>query len=241
MSAEGWTSPIVGVMGGLGPSATVSFLDLLVRLTKADRDQDHIDAIVLQHATTPDRTAALLDPNAPDPTPALVADALRLDRMGADFLVLPCTSANIITEPVERAISIELLSIVQETAGVALELADGPIAVFATEGTIHAGTYHDAISRGGGTAWTPPRPLQDTISAIIYDQVKAGRPVDLAALHASVDAARESGCSHVIFGCTELSVVYDREGLIERSDVVDSLRTLAEASIRKAGRVLVDR
>lgn len=155
MSAEGWSSPIVGVMGGLGPAATVSFLDLLVRLTKANRDQDHIDAIVLQHATTPDRTAALLDPTAPDPTPALVADAQRLERMGADFLVLPCNSANIFTEPVERAIGIELLSIVQETARVALALADGPIAVFATEGTIHAGTYHEAITRGGGIAWTP--------------------------------------------------------------------------------------
>lgn len=241
MSAEGWSSPIVGVMGGLGPAATVSFLDLLVRLTKADRDQDHIDAIVLQHSTTPDRTAALLDPTAPDPTPALVADAQRLERMGADFLVLPCNSANIFTEPVERAIGIELLSIVQETARVALALADGPIAVFATEGTIHAGTYHEAITRGGGIAWTPPRPLQATISAIIYDQVKAGRPVDLGALHASIDVAREAGCSHVIFGCTELSVVYDREGLSERVDVVDSLRTLAEATIRKAGRALVER
>ena len=59
----------------------------------------------------------------------------------------------------------------------------------------------------------------------------SSRQVDLAALHASIDVAREAGCSHVIFGCTELSVVYDREGLSERVDVVDSLRTLAEATI----------
>lgn len=239
MTAPGWRSPIVGVMGGLGPAATVSFLDLLVRLTRADRDQDHLDAIVLQHATVPDRTAALLDPSAPNPTPALVADAVRLQQMGADFVVLPCNSANIFTEPVQRALEIDLLSIVEETAAVAVAATAGPIAVFATEGTIRARTYHDAIARRDGQTWTPPTALQDTISAIIYDQVKAGRHVDLASLHRSVDTALDAGCAAVIFGCTELSVVFDREHLGFRSEIVDSLRTLAEATIRRAGRDLV--
>lgn len=238
MSIEGWNSPVVGVLGGLGPAATVTFLDQLVRWTYAERDQDHLDAVVLQHSTTPDRTQAVLDPAAPSPVPALRSDALRLQRLGADFLVLPCNTAHHFVEPVIEAISIELISIVDITARRAVELATGPIAVFATVGTITARAYHDAIEAAGGIPWTPPADLQADITAIIYDQVKAGAPVDQHLLERCIARALGAGCSHVVFGCTELSVVYDEAGLGWRTELVDSLRTLAVATILRAGRSL---
>ncbi|WP_036959679.1 aspartate/glutamate racemase family protein, partial [Promicromonospora kroppenstedtii] len=79
---------LVGVLGGVGPLATVLFMDRVVRLTEAARDQDHIDMVVLQHASVPDRTAFVLGRSADDPGPVLADDARRLARAGAGLLVL---------------------------------------------------------------------------------------------------------------------------------------------------------
>lgn len=236
MTMEGWTAPVVGVLGGLGPAATVTFLEELVRLTPAARDQDHIDAVVLQHSSTPDRTAAVLA-GGPSPGPPLAADAQRLERLGVDLIVMPCNSAQAFVRDIEAATSLPLLSIVDLTAERAVAQAgETPIAVFATEGTMAAGTYTEAITARGGTPWVPPPEVQADLTAIIYDQVKAGRPVDLNQFDRAVETALAAGCSVVLLGCTELSVVYVRHALDARPELVDSLRCLVLGTLRAAGK-----
>src|SRR5690625_3024303 len=80
LDAADWSRPVVGVLGGLGPAATSVFLDVLIRATVAGSDQEHLDLLVSQHSTTPDRTAGILDPGAPDPGPVIVRDAVMLQR-----------------------------------------------------------------------------------------------------------------------------------------------------------------
>jgi len=238
MSLDEWRSPVVGVLGGLGPAATVTFLGQLVRFTDAACDQEHLDAIVLQHSSTPDRTAAILHPgSADDPAPVLVADAKRLQAAGADFWVLPCNTAHHFVQAVAQAVDIPGVSIVEATAQAAVERAEGgPIAVFATEGTVEAGVYADEIVRQGGVCLPVPPPIQDGISRIIYEQVKANRPVDVPLLNRCVARMLSAGASVIVFGCTELSVVYEELGLDNRPELVDSLRCLTYATIVRAGR-----
>ncbi len=244
MSLEEWRGPVVGVLGGLGPAATVTFLDELVRLTEADRDQDHVDAIVLQHGSVPDRTAAILR-DGPSPGPALARDARMLQSLGVDLVALPCNSAHVFIDEIEDGLDIEVLSIVDITAQRAVQAAAGravgeaphTVAVFATEGTIAAGTYERALRRLGASPWLPPGEVQASITTIIYDQVKAGRPADVTMLHELLDTALASGADSVVLGCTELSVVYAREPSLQmRGEVVDSLRSLAVATIERSGR-----
>ena len=239
-----WTTPVVGVLGGLGPAATVTFLDELVRLTDADRDQDHVDAVVLQHSSVPDRTAAILH-GSPSPGPVLARDAQLLEQMGVDFIVLPCNSAHAFIGDIREGLSVELLSIVGLAGEQAVETAAsrsgtvGPytIGVFATEGTIAAQTYEKDLRGRGARAWIPPGEMQSDLTRIIYDQVKAGRPADVELLGRLVDRALVEGCDAVLLACTELSIIYaQEEELSERWEVVDSLETLAIATIERTGR-----
>lgn len=241
---EHWSQPIAGILGGLGPAATVTFLDELVRLTDASRDQDHVDAVVLQHSSVPDRTEAILH-DAPSPGPVLARDAQLLERMGVDFIVLPCNSAHAFIGDIREGLSVELLSIVGLAGEQAVEVAasrsaqPGPhtIGVFATEGTIAAQTYDKDLRGRGARAWIPPSDMQADLTAIIYDQVKAGRPADADLLGRLVDRALAEGCHAVLFGCTELSIIYaQEEELSGRLEIVDSLETLALATIERSGR-----
>lgn len=240
-----WRTPFVGVLGGVGPGATAVFMDVLVRATAARTDQDHIDCIVMQHASTPDRTRHILDPaHAEDPGPVLARDAKFLENAGASFLVLPCNTAHHYAEAIDSTAEVDLLSIVEVTVRAAAKrlrerrAEDSPVAIFATEGNIRANVYQDALARAGLTPLVPDRDVQEVVNSLIYDQVKAGRPVDLPALSGIIDAMEAAGAGAVIFGCTELSLIFDKESMSGDRRIVDSLRELAKATVKKAGKRL---
>ena len=238
MGAAQWNSPVIGVLGGMGPAATVAFLDQLVRFTAADCDQDHIDVIVTQHGSIPPRSDFILHPDrADDPTPVLLADAQKLQAAGADMLVMPCNTASYFWPAILAGIDIPGVSIVAITAERAAEVArGGGVAILATAGTIEAGMYQRAITQAGGRPVVPSPGLQDALTRLIA-RVKAGDEAQLAALELCIgDALQDADV--VVLGCTELSVLYDRCNLSSRPEIVDSLRTLVLYTIAAAGRLV---
>jgi aspartate racemase len=235
--ADAGERPPVGVIGGVGPLATAYFLQLVVSLTDAERDQDHLDMVVLNHATIPDRTAFVLGRSDADPGPVLARDARRLEAFGVSFLVMPCNTAHYFTQQVVDAVRVPFVSIVDTTVAAARERVDGltTVGLLATAGTAASGVYQDAFAAHGVETLVPDDADQALVSRIIYEQVKAGRPVDLATFRAVAARLVERGASVVILGCTELSVVAVDHGLLVEPVYLDSMDQLARATIRRAG------
>lgn len=227
----------VGVIGGVGPLATAYFLQLVVSLTEAERDQDHLDMVVLNHATIPDRTAFVLGRSDADPGPVLARDARRLEAFGVSFLVMPCNTAHYFTQQVLDAVRVPFVSIIDTTVAAARERVAGltTVGLLATAGTAASGVYQDAFAAHGVDTLVPDDADQAVVSRIIYEQVKAGRPVDLDALRGVTANLVERGASVVILGCTELSVVAVDHGLLADPLYLDSMDQLARATIRRAG------
>lgn len=224
-----------GVLGGLGPAATVHYLQRVVELTDAARDQDHVDLIVWQHGSVPDRTAALLS-GGESPEPALVADAVALERAGARFIAIPCNTAVVWVEQMRAAVGIEVLDTVDETVLAAQAAVPGltRLGVLATDGTMLAGTYARSAERAGLELVTPDDDVQREVMSIIYDGVKAGNPVSRSRFDAVVEHLRAKGAEVVALGCTELSVLRGQLG-VEDPTVVDSIDSVARATIDRAG------
>ena len=84
----------LGVIGGLGPMASAYFLELLVQMTDASTDQEHLDVILLCRPTIPDRTAAILDPSRESPVPMMREAARELERIGACCIAVPCITSH---------------------------------------------------------------------------------------------------------------------------------------------------
>jgi aspartate racemase len=238
---------LVGVLGGVGPLATVLFMERVVRSTAAARDQDHVDMIVLQHATVPDRTAFVLGRSADDPGPVLAADARRLAAAGADFLVLPCNTAHAFADAIDAATPVPLLSAVDVTVSAVLSSdvwtgrLSGPrpeaVGLLATEGTIASGVYLDAFNAHGVKTLVPDVADQATVTSLIYDGVKAGRGGDLTALDDVITNLRLRGAGAIVLGCTELSVAAEATPPDRLPGVVlvDALDELARATVLRAG------
>lgn len=224
-----------GVLGGLGPLATIEFMSQVMAATVAQVEQEHADLIVSQRSSTPDRTAAILG-RGPSPAPVMAADAQRLEAAGAEFIVIPCNTASKFLGAVEQAVSVPVVSIVEETlAEVRRRLPQArSIGLMATDGTLRAGVYEDAAARAGLKVLLPDPQTQKRIMAMIYDGVKAGREVPRQEFFDCVKQMRQVGADVVITGCTELSVLCARFGA-NGGRVVDSLSVLARRTAELCG------
>lgn len=224
-----------GVLGGLGPAATVHFLRRVVELTDAGNDQEHVDLIVWQHGSIPDRTAHLLG-HGESPEPSLVADAVALERAGAHFVAIPCNTAVVWLEQMRAAVGIEVLDTVGEAVSAAQRAVPGlaRLGVLATDGTLLGGTYASAAASAGVDLVVPDAEVQREVMAMAYDGVKAGVPVSRSRFDAAVEHLRGLGAEAVVLGCSELSVLHGQLG-VDDPGIIDSIDALARRVIERAG------
>ncbi len=107
--------PVVGVVGGMGPEATVELMRRVIRATPARDDADHIHMIVDNNPKVPSRIKALIEGTGEDPGPTLAAMARGLEAAGADFLVIPCNTAHHYLPVIRTAVSIPVLDMIALT------------------------------------------------------------------------------------------------------------------------------
>lgn len=232
---------LVGVLGGVGPMATVYFMEMLLSLTQATRDQDHIDLLVSNHSTIPDRTDFILNRSEESPLEPLIGDAKMLERAGCDFIVLPCNTAHYFYQQIQQNLHIPFLNIIEETVSHCVATRPGMkrLGVLATEGTVFTKTYQLCCEKFGLECVVPGEGLQKEVSFLIYDRVKAGKAVSPFQFLSVLDKMRRKGCDAIVLGCTELSVAFqDLQLSLTNRDVVDSLTVLACQTIRQAGKRL---
>mgnify|MGYP003086024473 FL=1 len=227
----------VGVLGGLGPMATVYFYDMVVEMTDAKKDQDHLDMIIMNRATTPDRTAYILDSGSDSPLDYIARDAKRLEAAGADFLVLTCNTAHYFYKDIIEGLGIPLINMIEETVVHAKKQGHRKIGILATTGNIRTGLYQDMCAKHSVDYYVPTEPVQDMVMDIIYGQVKAGKKADMDQFNKIIGVLKSEGCDCAILGCTELSIIKKDEKL-PNDFFVDSSEVLAMTTILKAGRKL---
>ena len=226
---------LLGVLGGLGPMSTFYFCELLTAHTAANADSDHIDMIVSSRATTPDRTDFILGKSTRDPLPIMLEEAHRLERAGADLIVIPCNTAHYFYEGLCKELHIPMLNIIQETVK---HLKHGGVTTFgllATEGTVRSRAYARVCEPLGMNCLTPADDGQTVISSLIYDSIKQNRPIDKTRFYEVADSLRSRGCERIVLGCTELSLL-KRQGLDDPLFFVDSLEVLAYKTILACGK-----
>lgn len=231
----------IGVLGGMGPAATVDFYRRIVETTHATRDQDHLHVLVDSQPAVPDRTAFLLQ-GGEDPAPALIAMARTLEQAGAELLVMACNTAGAFAPQVAAAVGVPLVDWVDEAAtGVAAALpALRRIGLLATNGTVASGLYQRAFGRRDVDVIVPPAQAQEQVMAAIYGPagVKAG-PANLVAAREQVESAGRdaiaAGAEAILLACTELSVLFAAHAPGWPVPAFDAAQVVAERVIVLAG------
>lgn len=222
---------VLGIIGGVGPLATMLIGEMIVRLTKATKDQEHVHTIIDNDTSIPDRTAYILDNSKENPVPYLARDAKKLAEYGAGIICIPCNTAHSFYEELQQASSVPVLHMIRETAKRAKELGAGRVGILATDGTLKSRVYQTALEEQGLIPVIPEPDIQKQVMAVIYDYVKAGREMTWD-IWGPIEQAME-GCDFVVLGCTELSIV--NKELKLGTQYIDSLTVLAETAITACG------
>ena len=226
----------LGIMGGVGPAATARLFTRVVNLTKAACDQEHVDVLLRNCPTIPDRTAFLLGKEgAQDFVPVMSRIAMELEGAGCEVLAMPCNTAHArissIAKPLTRACFVDMPN---ETAAFARSLGCTQVGILATDGTLAAGVYDKALARQDIRAAHPSESAQVRVMSIIYDDVKAGRAVPEGKFEGVCRELVEGGCDGLILGCTEFSVI-DAPVRFAGVPVIDALDVLAWRCVQECG------
>lgn len=228
----------LGIIGGVGPLATMFIGEMIVRRTKAVKDQDHVHTIIDNDTNIPDRTAYILDNTKENPVPVLIADAKKLASVGADMIVIPCNTAHTFYAELAQGSPVPVLHMIRETARRAHDLGTKRVGILATTGTLTSCMYQNAVEACGMTPVMPDDGIQEKVMSIIYDYVKAGKDVTQEDWQPVEDAMLALNCDRIILGCTELSIVHRDLKLSKK--YIDSLIVLAECAVLACGYELVD-
>lgn len=225
---------IAGVMGGMGPDATVDFMAKVIALTDSGRDQDHVHMIVDQDPGVPNRQQAISD-GSPDVTHALGAMAKRLEDAGADFLVMVCNTAHVFLDDVHAKTNIPFISIVDESVNEIDRVCPDAkkVGVMATDGCLRTGIYQDAVAASGREVLEPEGDELVELMRLITE-IKAGNQgEDIAVgMQGLANALVDKGADVIISGCTEIPIVFDDEDCA--APVVASTYVLAERTLEYA-------
>jgi len=224
---------IVGILGGMGPEATLECYESIIDHTPARTDQEHLHIIVDNNSGIPDRTKAILS-DGEDPLPLLISSAKRLETAGADFLVIPCNTAHYFIDSIREVIDIPLLNMIRAT----LEdlPRDSRAGLLATTGTIETGIYENYARRGIEMIY-PEREYQRMVMNAIYGEkgIKAGyKSSELKESLINVtNHLRERGASRIIAGCTEIRLVLDYSDLPD-IELLKPIDIIAKRAIKRA-------
>ncbi len=224
---------VIGIIGGMGPLATVDLFKKIVSMTKADSDQEHLRVCIDSNTDIPDRTKAILHGGI-DPVDEILRSAQRLESAGADVLIMPCNTAHYFYDRLTAATSLPILNMLEETAKEIVRQGIGTVGLLATDGTIQSGVYDHILQKYEIKVLKPSDEDQRHIMDIIYKGVKASNAqLDITGFLHALDKLEAAGAEALVLGCTELPIAFVMFDI--KKKVVDPTAVLASAAILFAG------
>ena len=225
---------VVGILGGMGPDATVDLFQKILRATPAKRDQDHLRIIIDCNSKIPDRTAHILR-GEEDPGPYLVSSAKLLEQAGVDVIAIPCNTAHYWHAQIQSSVKCRVLHMMELTADSVVRRWPNikTAGLLATPSTVKVGLYHRAFASRGIGVIAPDDEHQEMTTSAIFS-VKAG-DTGPAVRKLAVEAGEHltaRGAEVVVAGCTEVPLIL-KDGDIS-VPLVDATQVLAEAVVRFA-------
>ena len=225
----------LGIIGGLGPMASAYFMRLITEMTDAATDQEHIEIILHSKPQIPDRTQFILGRSSENPMPQLIETGKQLAAQGVYVIAIPCITAHFFQKQLEEEIGAYIINVIEETARYLKSEGISCVGIMATEGTIQSKLFQKVFSEYGITCRIPNNTGQDKVMHIIYDNVKAGLPVDMDMFEQISEDLNADGAEINLLGCTELSMI-KRDNKIGKG-YLDVMEVLARQSVLMCGKL----
>ncbi|PIE46243.1 MAG: aspartate racemase [Gammaproteobacteria bacterium] len=217
----------IGIIGGMGPAATVDFMQRIVLATPAKDDSDHLRILVDNNPHIPSRIAALIEKTGESPAPMMIQTALGLERQGADILAIPCNTAHYYYQAVAEAVSVPLLNMIDLAAQRLSQ--NNPVykkvGLLASTALQLTQLYETYCQQRGVEVIYPSAPEQNKVMNLIK-AVKSNQhhSEQVDDYYQVANNLRVQGADCLLVACTELSVIgFEGETVLPHFDALDIL------------------
>lgn len=219
---------LLGVLGGMGPLATVDFMAKLLAVTPATSDQQQIPVVAWNVPQIADRQKALAG-LGPSPLPQLLNGIEKLNAAGASHIAIPCNTAHHWYDALSRASDAPILHIVEATLAHIEAQAPSRVGVIATHGTLAAGWFQQGLERLNVTPVLPTeQELESWFVPGCYAVKRGALREGGELLSLQAQALVERGAETLILACTEVPVALEAIGSPFLDHAIDPAQALAE-------------
>ena len=219
----------LGVIGGMGPLATVSFYERVVLNTAAKCDNEHIDMVVLSHASMPDRTKCIIENRGGEFLEVIKKDFKILEDIGVEAVAIPCNTSHYFFNEFKKFTGLRIINMIEETILEVKRRGIEKIAVFGTLGTLNSKVYEKYANQHGLLVKEVSPEDKQAVMDIIYDIKETNcldgrRFVDILSRYCDDETVG-------IIACTELSLL----DIPRDINTIDALDVLVKRSIELSG------
>lgn len=219
----------LGVIGGMGPLATVSFYERVVLNTAAKCDNEHIDMVVLSHASMPDRTKCIIENKGGEFLEVIKKDFKILEDIGVEAVAIPCNTSHYFFDEFKKFTNLRIINMISETILEVKNRGIKEIAVFGTLGTLNSKVYEKYANQYNLLVKEVSPEDKQAVMDIIYNIKETNgldgrRFVDILSRYCDDETVG-------IIACTELSLL----DIPEDINTIDALNVLVKRSIELSG------
>ena len=219
----------LGVIGGMGPLATVKFYDKIVLNTEAHNDNEHIDLIVLNHSTMPDRTKCIIENKDTEFLNEIKKDLEILERIGIDVVAIPCNTSHYFYDEFKKLTDLNIINMIEETILEVKKSGVNKISIFGTLGTLNSKVYEKYAKEYGLEIKEVSEADKQAVMDIIYN-IKETNNLNNKQFTDILNRYCDNETVGII-ACTELSLL----DIPENINTVDALNVLVKRSIELSG------
>ncbi len=219
---------VTGILGGMGPEATILLQQRVLSTVQAADDADHLPLLIDMNPQVPSRIAHLIEGNGSDPGPVLADMARGLEQSGATALAMPCNTAHHYAAQIEDAVSIPFLNMVDLSVDQAVQhLPSGSqVGILASPALRKVGIFDAPLNRAGFTAiW--PEDEDRMLGTIRHIKSEGPTNVALSTLSDAANALSGRGAALLFVACSEFSLL--TRDLPKSVPIIDTVDILAGA------------
>ena len=219
----------LGVIGGMGPLATVNFYQRVVLNTEAKCDNEHIDMIVLNHSTMPDRTKCIIENRKTEFLEAIKKDFAILENIGVEAVAIPCNTSHYFYDEFKKLTDLKIINMIEETILEVKKSGVNKISIFGTLGTLNSKVYEKYAKEYELEVKEVSEVDKQAVMDIIYN-IKETNNLDNKQFTDILNRYCDDETVGII-ACTELSLLDVPEDI----NTVDALNVLVKRSIELSG------
>ena len=220
--------PRIGVIGGMGPAATILLQQRILDAVPVQSDDGHIPLLVDMNPQVPSRIEYLLHERGINPGPVLANMARNLQQSGVDAIAMPCCTAHHFAADIENSVTIPFLNMVELTSNRIAQLVpkNSTVGILASPATEKTGLFRDSLVQHGLTALYPEN--KGSILAGIEAIKQKGETCQvLETIHSAMNELQTKGVAAFIIGCSEFSLLSRK--LKSGKPVVDAMDVLTHS------------